>query len=144
MRGLRTRVLVALDATGVAAAAVAGGLGTPRIRSFARAPLDPGALVPGPLDPNLARPREVEEALAQVAREMGGGPVTLVLPGGVARTVLLERPPGVDAREFARYRVSAGLPYPPDEALVDVLALEGGRVLAAAVRRRIVEGYEAA
>lgn len=145
MRGLRTRVLVAIDATGVAGAAVSGGAGAPHIRSFARAPLSPGALVPGPIDANVARPAEVQQALAEVARalEGGRGPVALILPDGVARTVLLEVPSGVAAREFARYRITPALPYAPDEAVVDVLAVEGGRTLAAAVRRSVIEGYEA-
>jgi hypothetical protein len=146
MRGRRTRVLVALDESGVAGAAVSGPPGNPRIRSFARAPLGPGALVADRLDPNLVRTSEVAQALGEVARalEGGRGPVVLILPDGVARTVLLEVPAGVAAREFARYRITPGLPYPPEEALVDVLALGGGRVVAAAVRRRVVEGYEAA
>jgi hypothetical protein len=145
MRALRTRVLVAVDATGVAGAAVSGGPGTPRIRSYARAPLAPGALVPGPFDPNVVRPADVQRALGEVAAalEGGRGPVSLILPGGVARTALLDVPAGVTAREFARYRITPGLPYPPDEALVDVLPVAGGRVLAAAVRRSVVEGYEA-
>ena len=145
MRALRTRVLVAIDATGVAGAAVSGGSGTPHIRSFARAPLPPGALVPGPLEANVVRAAEVQRALGEVAAglEGGRGPVTLILPGGVARTALLEVSGGVTAREFARYRMTPGLPYAPDEALVDVLPVEGGRVLAAAVRRSVVEGYEA-
>jgi hypothetical protein len=139
------RVLVAIDATGVAGAAVSGGPGTPHIRSFARAPLAPGALVPGPLETNVVRAAEVQRALGEVAAglEGGRGPVTLVLPGGVARTAVLEVAGGVTAREFARYRMTPGLPYAPEEALVDVLPVDGGRVLAAAVRRSIVEGYEA-
>jgi Tfp pilus assembly PilM family ATPase len=146
MRALRTRVLVAIDATGVAGAAVSGGAAAPRIRSFARVPLADGALVPGPLDPNLVRADEVQSALHAVAAALDGGrdPVVLILPDGVARTALLEIPAGVDAREFARYRIAPGLPYPADEALVDLLPLAGGRVLAAAVRRSIVEAYEAA
>jgi hypothetical protein len=145
MRALRTRVLVAIDATGVAGAAVSGGPGGPRIRSYARATLAPGALVPGPVDANVVRAAEVQRALGEVAAglEGGRGPVSLILPGGVARTALLEVAAGVTAREFARYRMTPGLPYPPDEALVDVLPLDGGRVLAAAVRRSVVEGYEA-
>ncbi|PYQ43333.1 MAG: hypothetical protein DMF77_10245 [Acidobacteria bacterium] len=145
MRALRARVLVAIDATGVAGASVSGGPGTPRIRSFARAPLSPGALVPGPFDPNVVGGPEVQRALSEVAAGMadGRGPVALILPGGVARTALLDVPAGVTAREFARYRITAGLPYAPDEALVDVLPLHGGRVLAAAVRRSVIEGYEA-
>jgi hypothetical protein len=135
-----------MDASGVAAAAVSGGVGAPRVRSFARASLAPGALVPDPLDGNIARRSEVEAALAEVASavEGGRGPVSLILPDGVARTVLLDVPAGVEPREFARYRVMPGLPYAPDEALVDVLALEGGRLLAAAVRRSVIEGYEQA
>jgi hypothetical protein len=84
--------------------------------------------------------------VAEVARalEGGQGPVALILPDGVARTVLLEVPAGVDARQFARYRITSGLPYAPEEALVDVLPIGGGRVLAAAVRRSVIEGYEAA
>jgi hypothetical protein len=94
----------------------------------------------------VARPSEVQQAVAEVARtlEGGKGPLALILPDGVARTVLLEVPAGVEAREFARYRVTPGLPYPPEEALVDVLPVAGGRVLAAAVRRSVIEGYEAA
>lgn len=145
MRALRTRVLMAIDATGVSGAAVSGGAGSPHIRSFARAALAAGALVPGPLDANVARAAEVRQALAEVAAgvEGGRGPVALVLPDGMARTVLLEVPAGVAVRDFARYRIAPGLPYSPDEAVVDVLPLEGGRVLAAAVRRSVIEGYEA-
>jgi hypothetical protein len=144
MRALRTRVLIAIDATGVAGAAVSGGKGAPRIRSFARAPLVQGAVVPGPLDANVVRTAEVQQALTEVASavEGGRGPIAFILPDGVARTVLLEVPAGVAPREFARYRITPGLPYPPDEALVDVLPVEGGRVLAAAVRRSVVQGYE--
>jgi hypothetical protein len=139
------RVLVAIDATGVSGAAVSGAGGAPRIRSFARAALAEGAVVPGPLDPNVMRLPEVQQALAEVAGaiEGGRGPVAFILPGGVARTMLMEVPSGVAAREFARYRITPGLPYAPEEALVDVLPLEGGRVLAAAVRRSVVQGYEA-
>jgi len=145
MRALRARVLVAIDATGVAGASVSGGPGALRIRSFARAPLSPGALVPGPFDPNVVDMAEVQRALGEVAAgvEGGRGPVALILPEGVARTALLDVPAGVTAREFARYRITAGLPYAPDEALVDVLPVDKGRILAAAVRRSVVEGYEA-
>jgi hypothetical protein len=146
MRGLRTRVLLAIDAAAVSGAAVSGGTGAPRIRSFARVPLPEGALVPGPLEPNVVGGAEVQQAIAEVARSLDGGrgPVSLILPDGVARTVLLEVPAGVSAREFARYRITPGLPYPPEEALVDVLPVAGDRVLAAAVRRSVIEGYEAA
>src|SRR5258708_11679223 len=96
MRALRARVLVAIDATGVAGASVSGGPGTPRIRSFARAPLSPGALVPDPFDPNVVGGPEVQRALSEVAAgvEGGRGPVAPILPEGVARSALLDVPAG--------------------------------------------------
>jgi hypothetical protein len=64
-----------------------------------------------------------------------------VLPEGVARTVLLE-PGGSPPLEYARFRLAPGLPYPEAEAIVDVLPTAGGRFLASAVRRSVVESYE--
>jgi hypothetical protein len=146
MRGLRARVLIALDEGAVAGAVLAGTSEAPRVRSFARAPLAAGALVVDAMAANVVRPAEVVHALKEVAAGLDGaaGPVTLVLPDGVGRTALLELPGGVAAREYARYRITPGLPYPPEEALVDVLPLGGGRAVAAAIRRSVVEGYEAA
>src|SRR5258706_3930427 len=115
MRALRAGVLVAVDATGVAGASVSGGPGTPRIRSFARAPLPPGALVPGPFDPNVVGGPEVQRALSEVAAGMEGGrgPVALILPGGVARTAPLDVPAGGTAPQVARHRITTGLPDAP-------------------------------
>jgi hypothetical protein len=143
---LRAQTVVALDSTGVAGAVVGGGMGAPRVQAFSQVPLTPGALEPSPFEANLRRPDEVREALGTLVRALGGvrGAVTLVLPNGVARVLLLEAPGDVPARQFARYRLAPGLMYPPDEAIIDVLPLTGGRVLAAAVRRSVVEGYEAA
>jgi hypothetical protein len=143
---LRAQLVIALDASGAAGAVVAGGLGAPRLQAFAQVPLTPGAVEPSPLEPNLRRPDEVKDALSTLARALGGrrGAVTLVLPNGVARVLLMDAPADVPARQFARYRLTPGLPYPAEEAIVDVLALPRGRILAAAVRRGVVEGYEAA
>ena len=123
------------------------GPGAPRIRSFARAPLADGALVPGPFDPNVVRAAEVQQALARG----GGGPARAAaarwpssFPAAWRGRCCWKCPPESTAREFARYRITPGLPYAPEEALVDVLPVDGGRVLAAAVRRSVVEGYEAA
>src|SRR5688572_12617877 len=115
-----------------------------RIRGFARAALSPGALLPGALEPNVASLPEVRDAVAQVAKDLGIGRtrVTVVAPQGVARLLLLEPPSGVDPMEFARYRFS-DLPYPAAEAVLDVLPVRGGRAVAAAVRRPVVEDYAA-
>src|SRR5260221_14002442 len=142
MRALRARVLVAVDATGVAGASVSGGPGAPRIRSFARAPLPPGALVPGPFDPNVVGGPEVQRALSEVAAGMEGGrgPVALILPGGVARTALLDVPAGVTAREFARYRVTAGGARAPGRGGGGGPARSWGGGLGAAGRRTRLAG----
>ncbi len=136
--------LVAFDATSVSGARLTRGLRGPRLRSLDVIPLAPGALLPSALAPNLARPEEVVAALVQLSGSLGRGPVTLVLPHGLARVLLLEAPKGADPREYARFRLGPALPYPLGEAVVDLLALDGRRLLAAAVRREVVAGYEAA
>jgi hypothetical protein len=143
---LGAQFVVALEPSAVAGAAVARGLGGPRVRALAHAPLAPGALAVSPFEANLLRPDEVSEALARVAGAIGlaGQPACLVLPDGLARLALLELPSDVAPARFARFRLMAGLPYPPEEAVVDLLPLGGRRGLAAAVRRPVVEGYEAA
>jgi hypothetical protein len=117
-----------------------------RVQALVRVPLEEGALVPGPLEANLLRPAEVVAALRSVAAGLDAGDrqVCLVLPDGLARVALLEPPRGADARDFARFRLAQSLPYPAGEAIVDVLGVARGRFVAAALRRRVVEAYEAA
>jgi len=125
---------------------VSRGLRGPRLRSFSRVALSPGALVPQPLDPNLLRPDEVGEALGRVLERLdaGRGRVSMVLPDGVARIGLIDVPAGVSPEDYARFRWAQGLPYPSSEAVVDVLPLQPGRAVAAAVRRSVALGYEEA
>jgi hypothetical protein len=66
-----------------------------------------------------------------------------LLPDGIGRTLLLDASPGVAPAQYARYRLAPSLPYPEAEAIIDVLPVGGGRVVAAAVRRPIVQEYEA-
>jgi hypothetical protein len=144
MRALRARHVVAFDASGVAGATLAWGLGGPRVRALARVPLAAGALWPSPFEPNARGRSEVEAAAREVARTLGLGtaPACLVLPDGVARLVDLEVPEGAAPAAYARYRLGASLPYPVEDAVVDVLPLGGRRVLAAAVRRDVLRDYE--
>ena len=141
---LGAHYVVALEPSSVAGAAVARGLGSPRIRSFARMPLGAGALAVSPFEANVLRPDEVRDALARLAGVLGlnGQQACVVLPDGVARLALLQVPPDAEAERFARFKLAAALSYPVAEAVVDVLPLGGSRVLAAAVRRSVVEGYE--
>ena len=124
---------------------MAQSLGRARLRSVARVALPEGALQPSAFDSNLRRPEEVREALLRLrdGLEQADRAATLILPDGAARLALLEAPRGTDPRAYARFRLTQSLPYPQGEALVDVLPLRGRRVVGAAVRRSIVEGYEA-
>ncbi len=145
MRRSRPRLFVALDAGSVSGGAVAWSAGGFRLASHARVPLAEGALAPSPFAPNLARPAEVAEALRGLARTLriGASPVCLLLPDGIARLALLDVPADVTPQQYARFRIVPGLPYPAEEAVIDVLPLADSRAVVAAVRRGVVEGYEA-
>jgi len=141
---LRAPVYVGFDAATLSAAVPARGFGRRRLQSFERIHLSPGAIAPSAVSPNLLRPEEVRDALRRLREQLGRvGPAVLVLPDAAARLSLLDVE-GDDQRDYARFRLSSGLPYPVSEALVDVLPVGPGRALAAAVRRSIVEEYEAA
>jgi hypothetical protein len=139
------RLVVAFDASGVSGAGFARSLRGFRLRAFARVDLPQGALTPSAVGPNLRRPDAVGEALEELRHRLGGGPgATLVLPHGVEWIALLDTPSGTDLRAFVRFRLAPSLPYPADEAIIDVLGLGRGRVLGAAVRRSVVAEYEEA
>jgi hypothetical protein len=138
------RALVAIDAASVSGAVVGAGLASPRVRSIVQVPLLPAALFPSALEPNVLSPDVLRDALVRLRDELGAAQATLVLPDGVARITLLEVPADAEPRAYARYRLSPTLSYPESEAVIDVMALDRGRVLGAAVRRGIVEGYEQA
>jgi hypothetical protein len=139
----RPRLYAALDETAVVGATLSRTLTGRRIERLCRVPLEEGALVPSPFEPNVRVAEAVRDALARLAAEIGpAGDVTLVLPDGTGRVALLEATAAVAPAEFARFRLGAGLPYPVHEAVVDVLPLDGRRVLAVAVRRSVVESYE--
>lgn len=135
--------MVAFDAEAVRVAQLASRLGRLRVVSFARAALAPGALVPGPFEPNLARRGEVLAALGRIQRDLGRGRrARLILPDGVGRVALVAGESSLEPRELARFRLGPGLPYPVEEAVVDGLPVGGGRLLAGAARRKVVAEYE--
>jgi len=124
---LRPPVYVGFDAASLSGAALARGFGGRRLQSFARIPLSPDVLAPSAVSRNILRPEEVRDALRRLRQQLGrGGPATLVLPDGVARLALLEVE-GQDLRDYARFRLGPGLPYPLTEAVVDVLPVGPGR-----------------
>lgn len=142
---LGAQYVVALEPSSVAGAAVSRGLGSPRVRSLARVPLAPGALEVSAFEPNVRRADEVRDALARVASAVGlRSRACVVLPDGVARLALLEVPADASLEDYARFKLLAALAWRPEDALVDVLPAGGSRVVAAAVRRLVVEDYERA
>jgi len=145
MRRSRPRLFVALDAGSVSGGAGARSGGGFRLASHARVPLGAGALAPSPFAPNVVRPGEVAEALRELARSLriGPAPVCLLLPDGIARLALLDVPADVTPQQYARFRIVPALPYPAEEAVIEVLPLGPGRAVVAAVRRSVIEGYEA-
>jgi len=145
VRRSRPRLFVALDAGSVSGGAGARSGGGFRLASHARVPLGAGALAPSPFAANVVRPAEVADALRELARSLriGPAPVCLLLPDGIARLALLDVPADVTPQQYARFRIVPGLPYPAEEAVIDVLPVGPGRAVVAAVRRSVIEGYEA-
>jgi len=146
MRSSRPRLLVALDAGAVSGGAVGRGARGFRLASHARVALGAGALVPAPVAANVARPGEVADALRELSRALriGTAPVCLLLPDGIARLAVVDVPADVTAQQYARFRIVPALPYPAEEAVIDVMSLGPGRAVVAAVRRGVIEEYEAA
>lgn len=139
---LGERTVVAIDASALTGTSVRGRLRSGEALSQ-RVVLEPGALVPSPSEPNLARPAVVKAALASLLERLGRpSRMTLVLPLGVARFCLVRPAAGTSAREFARFRLAPTLPFPGSEAIIDVVPAGSDLVLAAAVRRQVVSDYE--
>jgi hypothetical protein len=138
------RSVLAFDQGAVCGAVI--GRGASGLRTLARVALPGGVLRPHPFEDNVADPAGLQAALRRLAGEvpLQDGGLCLMLPDGVALLSLLDLPAGAEAADYARHRMRGALPYPAEEAVVDVLPLAGRRVLAAAVRRRVVEGYEQA
>lgn len=141
---MRGRVFVAFDAGSVSGGWISRSLAGPRIRSLVRVPVPPGALVPSPVEGNVLEARALREALEAVRQALGtdGRRAVLLLPDGVARSLVLDAPRRVEPDAYARFRLAPGLPFPASEAICGVLPLGRGRLLATAIRRRVVEDYE--
>jgi hypothetical protein len=147
MRGLfKGRVVVAFDAHAVSSAVVRRGLLGARVAGVSRASLPEGALLPSAFERNLVRPDEVQQAVREAVGPASGtgSEVTLVLPHGIARVGVLDLPRGAEPTEYARFKLAASVPRFASDAIVDFLPLDGGRILAAAVRREVVAEYEEA
>lgn len=139
-----TRVYLALDASAVTAASLADGVSGHKLRTLAHEPLPTGALAPGATGSNLQDAEAVRAAIGRALAALGRARVTLVLPDGTARLVLVEPPRGISAREYVRYRLAASLPWAAEQASFETLDAGSGRVIGAAIRRATVAEYEQA
>jgi hypothetical protein len=138
------RLVVALDAGGVSGGLVSRGLRGTRLRQCARIPLPEGALLPRPLEANLPDRSAVVAALEELRARLrvNGRGATLILPDGPARLQLMDAGSESRSVDYARFRLGPTLPYAVGEAQVAILPLGGGRLLASAVRRAVVDEYE--
>ncbi len=142
-----TRFVVALDAGSACAARIERGLTGTRLGDCAVMQLPPGALTPSAVERNVARAADVRESLAELRTRLAipaDRRVDLLLPGGTARPLLIEAskgmPGGLDA---LRFRLSATLPFPAQEAVLGKMSVGSNRSIAAGLHRPIIEEYEA-
>jgi hypothetical protein len=139
------RLILAPDARCVCAARSRSGLGGARLAACAGAALPRGALVPSAAERNVVRASDVRDALAdllsRVAPRMHRA--DLILPAGAAHLRLLEAGERALGSDELRLRLASGLPFPVQDAVLGAMRVGTSRWLAAAVRRSVVEEYEA-
>jgi type IV pilus assembly protein PilM len=121
------------------------------LESFAVEPLPFGAVVPSPVEPNIAQPDEVRSALRKVFSRVSATPgLALLIPAPVVRVFILpfENLPrrSDEAMPLLRWRLKKSVPFDVDETVVSwmrQLGREGGlEVVTAVARQRIVREYE--
>jgi type IV pilus assembly protein PilM len=147
-----SRPSVAVDVGASRVVVVRLGAGSPPAASYAVEPLPSGAVVPGPLTPNIVDEAVVAQAVSR-ALDAVGRPrrLALVLPDAVAKVSLIrfEKVPtsGHDLEALIRWQMRKSVPFRVDEAQVtwaEGQSLDaGGREFVVAVaRREIVAQYE--
>jgi type IV pilus assembly protein PilM len=145
-----------VGAAGVAAARVSGR-GRRAFESHAFEPVPPGAVVPSPVELNLADPAAVGAALDRVlARVNGHGhEFALIIPDEVVRVFLLQFESfpkrAAEAVPLLRFRLRKSVPFETEEAGVSYSLQPAGppsappgsiHVLAAIARQKIIRQYE--
>jgi type IV pilus assembly protein PilM len=121
------------------------------LESFAVEPLPFGAVVPSPVEANIAQPDEVRSALRKVFSRVSATPgLALLIPDPVVRVFILpfENLPrrSDEAMPLLRWRLKKSVPFDVDETVVSWMrqsGREGGlEVVTAVARQRIVREYE--
>ena len=144
-----------IGAAGVAAARVSGGRRSFESHAFEAIPA--GAVVPSPVDPNLADSAAVNAALERVLSRVNGHghEFALIVPDEVVRVFLLQFdsfPKGAaEAVPLLRFRLRKSVPFEVEEASVSfslqpvappTAAAGSIHVLAAIARQKIIRQYE--
>jgi type IV pilus assembly protein PilM len=121
------------------------------LEAFSVEPLPFGAVVPSPVEPNIAQPDEVRSALRKVFSRVSATPgLALLIPDPVVRVFILpfENLPrrSDEAMPLLRWRLKKSVPFDVDETVVSWMrqsGREGGlEVVTAVARQRIVREYE--
>ncbi len=139
----------------IARGRVAAARWSPRkLEAFAKADLDENALVPSPVQANVARPEALAAALREVLREVRGRDrgLALFVPDAVVRVFILpfdEFPRrAADALPFLRWRLKKSIPFDVEETIVSWMrqrSAEGRlEIVTAVARQSILREYEAA
>ncbi|MGB0034232.1 MAG: pilus assembly protein PilM [Candidatus Acidiferrales bacterium] len=145
-------LVVEIGATHVAAAHWGASHGS--LEAFASEPLPFGAVVPSPVETNIAQPDAVRSALRRVfnrvpARTPG---LALLIPDQVVRVFILpfETLPrrADESLPLLRWRLKKSVPFDMDETVVSWMRQSGREgnleVVTAVARQRIVREYEEA
>lgn len=140
--------VVEIDVTHVAAAQWDGS----RLQSYAVEPLQAGALMPSPVETNVAQPEALRQTLQRVFSRTGSlsGPVALLVPDAVVRVFILpfEDLPrrAEDALPLLRWRLKKSVPFDVEETMVSWSRQKARfgklEVVAAVARQSIVREYE--
>ena len=140
--------VIEISATHVAAANWFGQ----KLQSYAVESLEAGALMPSPVEVNVAQPDAVRRALQRVLSRVGGlnGQIALLVPDPVVRVFILEfdelprRPE--EALPLLRWRLKKSVPFDVEETTVSwtrQTSRHGSlEIVAAVARQGIMKEYE--
>ncbi len=149
LTGARRRFGVAFGDRFLLAARLSGGPGHSVVAELTRQELPEGLLAPSAVNLNIRSVSELARLAGEALARIGcrGGRLGLLLPDLAARGfVFSSRANGSGAPHSGEAELlenlAARLPYPRAEAVVDTWRSGAGSVLAAAVRRPVLQQYE--
>lgn len=124
------------------------------LESFAVEPLPLGAVMPSPVDTNVAQPEALASALRRLFTRVPhhGAPIALLIPDAVVRVFILpfeSLPRKADeALPLLRWRLKKSVPFDVEETVVSWMRQQGRdgnlEVMAGIARQRIIREYEQA